>query len=152
VAVDGQLVDDSNAFDYRFATKLIGGQAQLGVVRTGKEVKLVVALETAPETPRDEILIQARSPFMGVKIANISPALADELRLDPAAEGVAVLDVANGSLAQNLGFQRGDVIAQVNDRKIERTRDLDNVAKQNSRQWRITIVRGGQKISVTFGG
>jgi Do/DeqQ family serine protease len=152
VAVDGQLVDDSNAFDYRFATKLPGGQAQLGVVRAGKEVKLAVALETAPETPRDEILIQARSPFMGVKIANISPALADELRLDPAAEGVAVLEVSNGSLAQNLGFQRGDVIAQVNDRKIERTRDLDNVAKQSNRQWRITIVRGGQKISVTFGG
>ena len=26
VAVDGQLVDDSNAFDYRFATKPLGGR------------------------------------------------------------------------------------------------------------------------------
>ena len=31
---------------------------------------------------------------MGVKIANISPALADELRLEASAEGVVVLDVA----------------------------------------------------------
>jgi hypothetical protein len=63
-------------------------------VRGGKETKLAVALETAPETPREEIVIQARSPFMGVKIANISPALADEMRLDASAEGVVVLDVA----------------------------------------------------------
>jgi Do/DeqQ family serine protease len=151
-AIDGQSVDDPNAFDYRFATKPLGGQAQLGIMRGGKETKLAVALETAPETPRDEIVIQARSPFMGLKVANISPALADEMRLEASAAGVAVLDVANGSLAQNLGFQKGDVIAQVNDAKIERTRDLDRIAKTSSRLWRITIVRGGQSISVTFGG
>ena len=152
VAVDGQTVDDHNAFDYRFATKPLGGSAQLGVVRAGRETKLAIALETAPETPREEVVIQARSPFMGVKIANISPALADEMRLDASAEGVVVLDVAQGSLAQSLGFQRGDVIAQVNDEKIARTRDLDRVSKERQRAWRITIVRGGQSISVTFGG
>jgi Do/DeqQ family serine protease len=152
VAVDGQTVDDHNAFDYRFATKPLGGSAQLGVVRAGRETKLAIALETAPETPREEVVIQARSPFMGLKIANISPALADELRLEASAEGVVVLDVAQGSLAQSLGFQRGDVIAQVNDEKIARTRDLDRVSKERQRAWRITIVRGGQSISVTFGG
>ena len=152
VAVDGQTVDDQNAFDYRFATKPLGGSAQLGVVRGGRETKLAIALETAPETPREEVVIQARSPFMGVKIANISPALADEMRLEASAEGVVVIDVAQGSTAQGLGFQRGDVIAQVNDEKIARTRDLDRVSKERQRLWRITIVRGGQSISVTFGG
>ncbi|MBV8839199.1 MAG: Do family serine endopeptidase [Alphaproteobacteria bacterium] len=152
VAIDGQVVDDQNAFDYRFATKALGGQAQIGILRNGKESTLKVALETAPETPRDELVIQARSPFMGVKIANISPAVADELRLDSTAEGVAVTDVADGSLAQSLGFQRGDVIAEVNGEKIARTRDLDRASKERQRLWRITIVRGGQQISVTFGG
>ncbi len=55
-------------------------------------------------------------------------------------------------MAQSLGFQRGDVIAQVNDEKIARTRDLDRIAKERQRSWRITIVRGGQSLSVTFGG
>ena len=152
VTVDGQAVDDQNAFDYRFATKPLGGSAQLGVVRAGRETRLAIPLETAPETPREEVVIQARSPFMGVKIANISPALADEMRLEASAEGVVVLDVAQGSMAQSLGFQRGDVIAQVNDEKIARTRDLDRVSKERQRMWRITIVRGGQSLSVTFGG
>jgi Do/DeqQ family serine protease len=152
VAIDGQTIDDQNAFDYRFATKALGGHAQLGIVRSGKEAKLSVVLESAPDTPRDELVIRARSPFMGVKVANISPALADELRLNASAEGVVVLEVADGSLAQNLGFRPGDIIAAVNNEKIERTRDLDRAAKESVRRWAITIVRGGQQISVTFGG
>src|SRR6266700_4194461 len=114
VAIDGQTVDDQNAFDYRFATKALGGSAQLGIVRAGKEAKLSVGLESAPETPRDELVIKARSPFMGVKVANISPALADELRLVASAEGVIVLEISDGSLAQSFGFRPGDIIAAVN--------------------------------------
>src|SRR5438045_3624377 len=81
-AIDGQSIDDPNAFDYRFATSPMGGTAQLEVLRAGKTVKLSVPLETAPDTNRDEIVLTARSPFQGAKIANISPAVADELHLD----------------------------------------------------------------------
>src|SRR5471032_425357 len=54
VAVDGQAVDDPNAFDYRFATKPLGGAAQLDAWRAGRALTASVALQTAPETPRDE--------------------------------------------------------------------------------------------------
>ena len=47
VAIDGQVVEDANAFDYRFATKVIGGSAKLGVMRGGRELSLHVALEAA---------------------------------------------------------------------------------------------------------
>jgi len=152
VAVDGQPVDDPNAFDYRFATKLLGGQVQLGIVRSGRESRLAVALESAPENPRNEVIIQARSPFLGAKVANLSPALAEELRLDSAAEGVAVLEVADGSVAQSIGFQKGDVVLTVNNEPIAKTADLQRVAAQPTRLWRVTILRGGQKLSVVFGG
>ena len=66
-------------------------------------------MQTAPETPRDEITIRSRSPFSGAKVANLSPALADELQLQNVDEGVVILDVDNGSYASNLGFQRGDL-------------------------------------------
>jgi len=151
VSVDGQDVDDPNAFDYRFATKPLGGKAQLGVERGGKPQTVSVALMTAPETPRQEITIRSRSPFFGAKVANLSPALADELRLN-SDEGVVILDVDQGSYASNLGFQRGDVILEVNGEKVAKTGDLARISDQQSRTWRIQLLRGGQKISAVFSG
>jgi S1-C subfamily serine protease len=152
VSVDDQPIDDPNAFDYRFTTRALRGHAQLGVVRGGREGKVAVALETAPEAPREEITIKARSPFLGAKVANLSPALADELRIDASTEGVVVLEVTGGTLAQNFGFRRGDVVVSVNNNKIARTSDLDKLAQAGSRVWRVTILRGGQQISAVFGG
>src|ERR1700710_2619981 len=39
-AIDGQPVDDPNAFDYRFATRPLGGASQIDVQRAGKTMKL----------------------------------------------------------------------------------------------------------------
>jgi Do/DeqQ family serine protease len=152
VSVDGQNVEDPNAFDYRFATKPLGGTARLGIVRGGREQAVTVALQIAPEMPREEIVIRSRSPFSGVKIANLSPALVDELQVRNADEGVVVVDVDNGSYASNLGFQRGDVIQEVNGERITRTHDLERLSQTQKRAWRIVIVRNGQKISAVFGG
>ena len=152
VSVDGQDIEDPNAFDYRFATKALGGSAKLGVLRGGREQAVTIALQSAPETPRDEIVIRSRSPFSGVKIANLSPALADELQVRNAEEGVVIVDVDSGSYASNLGFQRGDVIQEVNGERIMKTRDLERLSGVANRSWRIIILRGGQKISAVFGG
>ena len=152
VAVDGQPVDDPSAFDYRFATLTLGGQAKLDVMRAGKESKIAVALETTPDSPCDELVISARSPFLGLKVANLSLALADELRLDSAATGVVVIDITDGTSAQNVGFQRGDIVVSLNNEKIAKTRDLERLTKAGGRVWRVIIQRGGQQISAVFGG
>jgi S1-C subfamily serine protease len=152
VSVDGQQVDDPNAFEYRFGTKALGGNAQLGVLRSGKDLAAMVALQTAPETPREEILLKGRSPFLGAKVGNLSPAVADELRLDPGSEGVVILDIGNGSPAQRYGFKRGDVVVSVNGERITKSRDLERVTGEGGRVWKITITRDGQQVSVVLGG
>ena len=150
--VDGLSVDDPNAFDYRFATRPLGGTAQLDVLREGKQIRILVALEAAPDTQRDELLIRSRSPFLGAKVANLSPALAEELRLESIADGVVIVEVAQGSTAGSLGFQSGDRIVSVNNERITNTHELDRIVRAGSRVWRITIVRAGQEISVVLSG
>ena len=152
VSVDGQAIDDQVAFGYRYGTKPIGGTARLSIERAGKPATLQVKLASAPESARDEITIGANSPFAGTKIENLSPAVADELRLDTSATGVVIMDVADGSPAQNIGFRRGDIIESVNDKKIEKTRDLERAAMEKNRAWRIVFRRGGRQISVVLNG
>jgi Do/DeqQ family serine protease len=152
VAIDGQSIEDLNAFDYRFATRPLGGTAQLDIQRNGKPAKLTVPLEIAPDTGRDEIVIKARSPFQGAKVANISPAVAEELRLDANTEGVVVTDLADDATAASVGFQKGDIIVAVNNQKIAKTSDLEKATRESARLWRIIVVRGGQQINVTLGG
>ena len=152
LAIDGVAIDDPNAFAYRFATKKLGGTAKLKVMRSSREVSLTVPLQTAPETPREEIVIRSRSPFMGARVANVSPALAEQLHIDIASGGVVVVNVAGGSPAASYGFRPGDLIVSVNNEEIGKTRDLDRVARAGGRVWRVTIMRGGQRISAVFSG
>jgi Do/DeqQ family serine protease len=152
VSIDGAAVDDPNAFGYRFATKPLGGSAQIGVVRQSRNMVLPIALQNLPDTPRQQVQIKSRSPFLGATVANLSPALADELRLDSQAEGVVITEVADSSTAQSVGFQKGDVVVSVNNEKINKPADLERITAGGGRQWRITIMRGGQQISVIFSG
>jgi Do/DeqQ family serine protease len=152
VSIDGAAVDDPNAFGYRFATKPLGGSAQIGVVRQSRNMVLPIALQSLPDTPHQQVQIKSRSPFLGATVANLSPALADELRLDSQAEGVVITEVADSSTAQSVGFQKGDVVVSVNNEKINKPADLERVTAAGGRQWRITIMRGGQQISVIFSG
>jgi Do/DeqQ family serine protease len=152
VSVDGAGVDDPNGFGYRFATKPLAGTAQLGILRQGRSMTLPIALQSLPDSPRQEVQIKARSPFTGATVASLSPALADELRLDAETEGVVITEVTDGSAAQSLGFQKGDIVVSVNNEKINKPLDLERVTNAGGRNWRITIMRGGQQISVTFSG
>jgi len=151
-AIDGQAIEDANAFDYRFATHPLGGTSQIDVQRGGKAVRLTVPLETAPDTGRNEIVLSSRSPFQGAKVANISPAVADELHLDADTEGVVITELGDDSTAANVGFQKGDVILAVNNTKVGKTSDLEKATSQSTRVWRITLMRNGQQINVTLGG
>jgi Do/DeqQ family serine protease len=150
ISVDGITVEDPNAFDYRFATKPLGGTAQVGLIRHGTQMAVAVALQPLPQMPREEVEIRASSPFRGATVANLSPALADELRLDPQATGVVITAVADGSTAQSIGFRPGDIVVSVDDQSIAKPADLERVANTGGHSWRITIRRGQQQISLMF--
>lgn len=153
IAVDGQPVDDADAFGFRFAIKPIGGSAQIGALRAGKEVRVAIPLEAAPENPpRDPLKVRGRSPLLGATLVNLSPAVADEMRLDGNLQGLVVTDVEAGTPAQMLGLQPGDVLLELNGEKVTRTRDLDKLTQTPQRIWRMQISRGGQVMTTVVGG
>ena len=153
LAVDGAAVSDPDEFGYRFATKPLGGEAQLDVLRKGERLKVSVKLAAAPETtPRDETVLQGRSPLSGATVANLSPAMAETLGMPLDTNGVVITNVDDDSAAANFGFQKKDVIQVINGQKVDDAKALDALVQEPRRLWRITISRDGQQISTILGG
>jgi Do/DeqQ family serine protease len=147
IAVDGIAVEHPDALGYRLTTAGIGKSAKLTVIDKGKSREIEIALDTAPETkPRDERIIEGRNPFAGAKIANLSPKLADELRMPTQTTGVVVTDVARGSPASRVGFRPKDVVLVINGNDITSTKTLADAMDQNPGFWRVEIMRDGQRI------
>lgn len=153
LAVDGVGVDDPESFGYRFATRPIGGTTQLTVLRGGKRITIPVKLRPAPETrPREPVKIAGRSPFTGLTVLNLSPAVAEELSIDLSTEGVVVGDIEEGSPAARVGFQKGDLILAINGERIAASREIELATRERKRSWEVTISRGGQTVTSVFGG
>jgi Do/DeqQ family serine protease len=152
VAVDDKEVTDPNAFQYRFTTKGTSGDVTIEVLRGGTRRKLTIPLMVAPETPpRDVRDLTGNNPFGGAKVANLSPAVADELSISET-KGVVVIETEAYSIARRIGIQPGDIIVELNGEKVEATQNLEKQVSKGARVWRMTIQRGGQTIRTAIAG
>lgn len=149
--IDGKEVDDGEALRFRVATGRLGGTARLTVLRRGEELSLSVALQAPPETPaRDTTTLTGNHPMVGAVVANLSPALAEEIGFDGPARGVVVTEIKGGP-ASRLGLKPGDVVAKINDQDVTSVKSLTGLLSRSGNAWRITIRRDGKLVSVTVG-
>jgi len=153
VSVDGIEVDDPNGFNYRIATKGVGGSVKLVYVRGGREHAVELALVAAPETtPRDQRAIAGRSPFAGATVVNLSPAVVEEQGYQgKRRKGVLITRVEPGSSAAGVGFRQGDVVVEVNGQAVGSTQELDDIAATRAPRYRLVIERGGRLIRSQVG-
>ncbi len=155
VAFDGRPVADPETLRYRLATRPLGGEAVLGVRRDGARLDLAMALEPPPEVPpRRTTLLRGRHPFAGATVANLSPALIEEIGYRGGLrEGVVVLQVARGSPAARLGLEPQDVLARLNGRPVESVDRLGGILGAGSPGgWRVVIARGDRVIETVVYG
>ena len=150
--IDGKTVVDAASLSYAIGTHRPGDAIPLGVRRAnGRSETLNLRAEAAPDTPaRDQRTLSGRNPFDGATVVNISPAVADELGIDPfLGPGVLVTGIGRG-FAMNAGLRPGDIIREVNTRKIGSVKDLATVVAAPASAWKVTIERGGQQITAQF--
>ncbi|MCX8507225.1 MAG: Do family serine endopeptidase [Alphaproteobacteria bacterium] len=141
----GHEVNDQAGLNFRIATQNLSSTGTIGLLRNGKKmtlngVKLVPAPETPPRTP---LLVGGLNPFAGAVIANLSPALAEELGRPEDWSGVIVLEI-RGDNAASIGLQPGDIIAAIDGTEVKNAQELGNKMVESRRRWSVSIKRGDQ--------
>ena len=150
--VDGQPVDNPDSFGYRFTLKGTQGQTPITILRGGKQMMLQVKLMPPPENPpREPVRGRARTPFAGATLVNMSPAVADELQIEIADDGVVIADLDERSVAASVGFEKGDQIVAINGERLASTRDAERLINRNGGYWEITVSRGGRIFTTVLG-
>ena len=94
--------------------------------------------------------MKGNTPFSGLVVANLSPAVAEELGLPSGSTGVVASDIKGGP-ARRI-FRKGDVILEVNGVVIDSVDTLNTAVKSTDGFWQFAVNRGGRVIRMQLGG
>ena len=146
LAMNGRAIENPDALGYRLATESAGARVDFQVLRRGRMESVVVTLERAPEgmSATSTVQIEGDSPFAGATVSELSPRLAQKLRLPESRKGVVITETARNSPSARFGLRPGDIVVEVNGEDIRNADQLNRVAMERSRWWRFSIERNGQ--------
>jgi S1-C subfamily serine protease len=125
LSIAGQNILDGEGLRYRPATREEGETVEIRYLRDGRERRTRSRLELPPEIPAAQETTVASGPFAGLTLANLSPALNDELGRNPFDQGIVVLSGTVVEIpisrrrSRRLGIPEGSVIAGVNGETFE---------------------------------
>ena len=150
-AVDGREIANTGELEYRLALAPLDSTVAFEVLRNGSQRTLTVRVGRPPESG-PPVTIGGRGPLAGATVADLSPALAERLRIRPEGDGVAVVTVDPRSPAARLGLQPGDVILQAQGEKIAAAAQLKAIGETPNRVWRLSVDRQGKVSNIVIGG
>lgn len=151
-AIDGKEVLDPASLRYRIATQPVGESVTLTVVRGGDARNLKLDLAAPPEVPARQLTqLPNGSILAGVSIANLSPALAQELGAGLPERGVVVVAVPREAPAARTRFPRpGDIVESVNGQRVASVADVQSALAGSSGQTLFRLNRSGQRVECLF--
>lgn len=96
----------------------------------------------------------AGSELLGLRLSELTPLLRQRFELPEDVAGVAVLDVESGGAAAETGIRPGDIIVEVDRKKVATPADVekivDGVRKGGRKAVLFLLRRGGENIHVAF--
>jgi serine protease Do len=163
VEADGKAIEDSRMLRLIVASKAPGTQLSLRVLRNGQPRNITVKLGELPvketastETPTRQKgsapeTIQSR---IGVAVVDLSPEIAQHLKVPDDVKGVVVANVEEGSPAAEAGLQLGDVVQEVNHKPVHSVADFRSqlAAARGSNPILLLLNRDGHTLYAAIDG
>ncbi|MFB3885063.1 MAG: DegQ family serine endoprotease [Thermodesulfobacteriota bacterium] len=131
-SVDDKTVKNANELVKEIQKKKVGQKIKLSIIRDGKPVTVEVTLTSMPEKPETAKEKEEAEEKMGASVQELTPQLALRYRISGVKRGVVVVAVEGGSLADEIGLEEGDVILEINRKKIETIKDFEKAMKDTN--------------------
>src|SRR5580700_4371917 len=133
-SVDGKDVKSGDDLVADIAARKPGSKAKVAFVRNGKKEDAMVTIADRSklfasrlgEEDENQSEDTPKESKLGVTVRSITPDLADRLGI-AAGKGMVVQDVKQGSFAEDLGLNRGDVILEVNKQPVNNPEDFSKI-------------------------
>ncbi len=152
VALNGDTVEDGNAFRNKIATSEPGSEVKLTVIRDGNERQVTVKLgefQMAEAGGNERPAAHAdTSGKLGIGVVPLTPSLAAQLGVDRGASGVVITTVDPEGPAGQAGIRTGDVLMEVNRKPVRSPADV-TAALAGSGPLLMLLDRKGQTFFVT---
>jgi len=143
-AVDEKEVKTPSELRHQILNKKVGQKVMITLIRD--EVKKSITVVTV-ERPSEVPEIEAKAPeeikkegrWLGMDVSSITPQLKRRYNLTDT-QGVVVTDVEMGSKAFRMGVREGDVIKEINRKKVQSLTDFTQITKRIRKGARVTLL------------
>jgi Do/DeqQ family serine protease len=131
-SVDDKAIKNVNELIKEIQKKKVGQKVKLSVVRDGKPMTIEITTTAMPDKP-EAMKEKEIEEKLGARVQELTPQLVARYRISSEIKrGVVVISVEEGSPADELGLQEGDVILEINRKKIETIKDFEKGIKDIS--------------------
>jgi len=130
VEVNGKKIKSSRDLTTIVAGIGVGEKAKIMVLRNGRNKTFTVEIGKRPEkVASKEEAPQKQGDELGIRVSDITPEIAQRFNIKRNA-GVMVIGVELNSKAAKAGFQRGDIIIEINRKNIKNVDDYKKSIKK----------------------
>lgn len=146
----GQLITQGNMLPALVAETPVGTKAQVVLFRDGREQTVEVNIGELPEerSASGEPASKSMEDDLGFTVQALTPELAQSLGIDEQS-GLLVTDVRPGSISDDAGLQRGDLIVEAgtgqNREPVRTAKDLETVLTANQGKNILLLVRSNKQ-------
>lgn len=146
IEVNGETVKDVQWFVGKVRAQAPESEMKFKVVREGKDIELKAKLGENKESEAsasdsssgEDVLTR-----LGIAAEKITPELRKQYKITSKA-GLLVTAIAQGSVAQSSGIQEGDILLEVNGKKVNDWAQVSSAVKKDSTSLVLLVERNGR--------